>query len=49
MKETNKVDPRQFCRASLNDLVSKLHEIDAETTPKKAAPNRLVGRKIPQS
>jgi hypothetical protein len=36
MKETNKVDPRQFCRASLNDLVSKLHEIDAEATPKKS-------------
>jgi hypothetical protein len=36
MKETNKVDPRQFCRASLNDLVSKLHEIDAHTTPKKS-------------
>jgi hypothetical protein len=36
MKETNKVDPRQFCRGSLNDLVSKLREIDADATPKKS-------------
>jgi hypothetical protein len=36
MKETNKVDARQFCRASLNDLVSKLKEIDADATPKKS-------------
>jgi hypothetical protein len=35
IKETNKVDSRQFCRASLNDLVSKLHEIDADATAKK--------------
>lgn len=35
MKETNKVDARQFCRASLNDLVSKLQEIDA-AAPKKS-------------
>ncbi len=29
MKETNKVDQGQFCRASLNDLVSKLQDIEA--------------------
>ena len=34
MKETSKVDARQFCRGTLNDLVSKLHEIDADATPK---------------
>ncbi len=36
MDETNKVDPRQFCRASLNDLVSKVHEIAADLPPKKS-------------
>jgi hypothetical protein len=35
MKETTKVDARQFCRASLNDLVSKLNEI-ADATAKKS-------------
>jgi hypothetical protein len=35
MKETTKVDARQFCRASLNDLISKLREIDADATPVK--------------
>jgi hypothetical protein len=29
MRETSKVDPGQFCRASLNDLVSKLHDVEA--------------------
>lgn len=35
MKETTKVDARQFCRASLNDLISKVREIDADATPVK--------------
>jgi hypothetical protein len=34
MSETNKVDARVFCRASLNDLVSKVHDIDADATSK---------------
>jgi hypothetical protein len=36
MKETSKVDAREFCRGSLNDLVSKLHEIDADAAPKRS-------------
>jgi hypothetical protein len=36
MRETSKVDPRQFCRASLNDLVSKVREIAADAPPKKS-------------
>ena len=35
MKETTKVDARQFCRASLNDLVSKVNEI-ADASAKKS-------------
>jgi hypothetical protein len=35
MKETSKVDTRQFCRASLNDLINKVREIDADATPVK--------------
>jgi len=34
MQETTKVDARQFCQASLNDLISKVREIDADATPK---------------
>jgi hypothetical protein len=30
MQETSKVDLGQFCRASLNDLVSKVHDIEAD-------------------
>jgi hypothetical protein len=29
MMETGKVDLRQFCHASLNDIVGKLHDIEA--------------------
>jgi hypothetical protein len=29
MMETGKVDLRQFCHASLNDIMSKLHDIEA--------------------
>jgi len=29
MAETGKVDLRQFCRASLNDITGKLHDIEA--------------------
>ena len=35
MRETTKVDARQFCRASLNDLVSKVNEI-ADASAKKS-------------
>ena len=35
MQETTKVDARQFCRASLNDLISKVHEIDADAPGEK--------------
>jgi hypothetical protein len=35
MKETSKVDARQFCRASLNDLISKVREIEADAIPVK--------------
>ena len=36
MAETQKVDPGVFCRSSLNDLMSKLRDIDADTTVKKS-------------
>jgi hypothetical protein len=36
MKETSKVDAREFCRGSLNDLVSKLHDIEADASPTKS-------------
>jgi len=36
MKETSKIDAREFCRGSLNDLVSKLHDIEADASPKKS-------------
>ena len=39
MNETNKVDARQFCRASFNDLVSKLNEIAATPGRRRAAPD----------
>ena len=35
MQETTKVDARQFCQASLNDLISKVREIDADAVPVK--------------
>jgi Tfp pilus assembly protein PilE len=35
MQETTKVDARQFCQASLNDLISKVREIDADAIPVK--------------
>jgi len=35
MQETTKVDARQFCQASLNDLISKVREIDANAVPVK--------------
>jgi hypothetical protein len=36
MKETTKIDAREFCRGSLNDLVNKLHDIEADATVKKS-------------
>jgi len=36
MKETSKIDAREFCRGSLNDLVSKVHDIEANASPKKS-------------
>src|SRR5262245_33601857 len=36
MKETSKIDAREFCRGSLNDLVNKLHDIEADATVKKS-------------
>jgi hypothetical protein len=36
MKETTKIDAREFCRGSLNDLVNKLHDIEAAATVKKS-------------
>jgi hypothetical protein len=36
MKETTKIDAREFCRGSLNDLVSKVHDIEANAAPKKS-------------
>ena len=35
MAETGKVDLRQFCRAALNDLTGKLHDIEAAPAPSK--------------
>jgi hypothetical protein len=35
MAETQKIDPGVFCRSSLNDLMSKLREIDGDATAKK--------------
>lgn len=35
MMETDKVDMRQFCRGSLNDLVSKVHDIEADAATTK--------------
>jgi hypothetical protein len=34
MMETGKVDLRQFCHASLNDIMSKLHDIEAAPASK---------------
>ena len=42
MKETTKVDARQFCRASLNDLVSKVSEMTPTLPPKRAVPDASV-------
>jgi hypothetical protein len=36
MAETQKIDPGVFCRSSLNDLMSKLREIDGDATAKKS-------------
>ena len=36
MAETQKIDPGVFCRSSLNDLMSKLREIDRDATAKKS-------------
>jgi hypothetical protein len=36
MAETQKVDPGVFCRSSMNDLMSKLRDIDADATVKKS-------------
>lgn len=36
MLTTQKVDLREFCRASLNDLMDKLHDIGAAAPPAKA-------------
>jgi hypothetical protein len=36
MKETSKVDAREFCRGSLNDLVSMVRDIEADAAPKKS-------------
>jgi hypothetical protein len=36
--ETGKVDLRQYCRASLNDLVGKLQDLETGSTPGKAKP-----------
>jgi hypothetical protein len=32
---TKKVDPRQFCHASLDDLVERLHQIDSQSAARK--------------
>ena len=36
MRETSKIDAREFCRGSLNDLVSMVHDIEANASPKKS-------------
>ncbi|MGA8691537.1 MAG: hypothetical protein ACLQF1_00955, partial [Methyloceanibacter sp.] len=34
---TKKVDPRQFCHASLDELVERLHQIDSPAERKKGS------------
>jgi hypothetical protein len=36
MRETNKVDTGIYCRSTLKDLISKLHDIDDGATAKKS-------------
>lgn len=36
MRETNKVDTGIYCRSTLKDLISKLHDIDAGATATKS-------------
>lgn len=36
MKQTSKVDAREFCRGSFNDLVGKVRDIEAGAPPKKS-------------
>ena len=46
MMETQKVDAGIYCRSSLNDLMGKLHDIEAGAPAKKSgsrSPNRLMG------
>jgi hypothetical protein len=38
MQATQKVDLRQFCRAALNDLTDKLHDVESGVAPGKASP-----------